>query len=88
MTRKDRAVKRGPSYCFGKIRMSRFPRRVNERLSEKELSAVRRSVERGTPLGEAGGVAATARRLGLEHTLRPRGRAPDGGEETECPHSP
>jgi len=54
---------------------------VNEVLSEKELSAVRRSVERGTPHGEARWVAATARRLDLEHTLRPRGRPRKEGKK-------
>jgi len=67
-------VEKGAFYFLETTRMSRFPGRVNEALSEKELSAVRRSAERGTPHGEAGWVAAAARRLGLEHTLRRRGR--------------
>jgi putative transposase len=47
---------------------------VNQPLSEREWEGLRRSVVRGTPWGEAVWAAATARRLGLEFTLRPRGR--------------
>ena len=42
--------------------------------TEAELAAVRRSVVRGAPFGEAAWKAETAERLGLESTLRPRGR--------------
>jgi len=38
------------------------------------LAGVRRSVERGTPWGDEGWAEVTARRLGLEFTLHPRGR--------------
>ncbi|MFQ5492294.1 MAG: transposase [Phycisphaerae bacterium] len=47
---------------------------VNEPLSEQEMDAVRQCLRRGSPLGDAGWVKTTARRLGLESTLRPRGR--------------
>jgi putative transposase len=47
---------------------------VNQSLSDAELAALRRSVDRGMPFGNAAWVARTARRLGLESTLRPRGR--------------
>jgi len=47
---------------------------VNEPLTERELAGVRRSVVRGTPWGEESWTEATARRLGLEFTLHPRGR--------------
>ena len=39
-----------------------------------ELETVRRSVARGTPFGGARWVPLTARRLGLESTVKPRGR--------------
>jgi len=42
--------------------------------TEAELEAVRRSVARGCPYGNTGWQERTARRLGLEHTLRRRGR--------------
>ena len=42
--------------------------------SESELAAVRRSVERGQPYGDAAWIRTIAARLGLESTLRPRGR--------------
>lgn len=48
--------------------------RVNEPLTEMELAAVRRSVSRGSPLGDKRWVESTARRFHMESTLRPRGR--------------
>jgi putative transposase len=56
---------------------------VNAAETAADLEAVRRSVNRGTPYGGAAWVGRTAERLGLEHTLRPRGRPrtrpdPDG----------
>ncbi len=47
---------------------------VNQVQTEAELEAVRRSVVRGCPFGAADWQAQTARRLGLEFTLRRRGR--------------
>jgi len=49
-------------------------RLVNEPLTEAEEEAVRRSIRRGAPFGSERWVARTARRLGLESSLRPRGR--------------
>lgn len=48
--------------------------RVNRPLSAGELAAVRRSVERGSPFGTDHWTKLTATRLGLRHTLTPRGR--------------
>ena len=47
---------------------------VNAAQTEAELAALRRSVARGTPFGSASWTERTARRLGLEYTLRSRGR--------------
>jgi putative transposase len=47
---------------------------VNRPQTEAELEAVRRSVVRGRPFGSAAWERQTAARLGLEYTLRPRGR--------------
>ncbi len=47
---------------------------VNQPHSEAELIAIRRSVQRGQPYGGAIWRSKVARQLGLEHTLRPRGR--------------
>lgn len=47
---------------------------VNAPETPAELAAIRQSAQRGTPYGAAAWVARTAKRLGLEHTLRPRGR--------------
>ncbi len=49
-------------------------RHVNRAQSAGELAAIRRSVQRGQPYGEADWVGGTAKRLGLESTLRSRGR--------------
>jgi putative transposase len=42
--------------------------------TEAELETLRRSVVRGAPFGEASWQTRTAKRLGLQSTLRPRGR--------------
>ena len=55
-------------------RLPKWVERVNEPLSEKELAAVRRCVNRGSPFGDKRWVESTAKRLRLESTLRPRGR--------------
>jgi len=47
---------------------------VNAPVPDAELAAVRRSVQRGRPFGGPAWQLATAKRLGLEFTLRPRGR--------------
>jgi putative transposase len=47
---------------------------VNEPQTDAELEAIRRSVVRGCPYGSASWQARTAWRVGLEATLRPRGR--------------
>ena len=47
---------------------------VNAPQTEAELKSLRRSVQRGNPFGDEHWSAAAADRLGLESTLRPRGR--------------
>lgn len=47
---------------------------VNGVLSESELSAIETSIRRGAPYGEPSWQRQAARRLGLQSTLRPRGR--------------
>jgi putative transposase len=47
---------------------------VNQPQTEAELAALRRSVARGQPFGGDRWVRTTAERLGLQATLRPRGR--------------
>jgi len=47
---------------------------VNRAQTQAELEALRRSVNRGTPFGSVPWQVRTAKRLGLESTLRPRGR--------------
>jgi putative transposase len=47
---------------------------VNRPQSDAELEAIRRSVNRGRPYGEASWIVKCVEKLGLEFTLRPRGR--------------
>jgi putative transposase len=47
---------------------------VNQAQTEAELAVVRRAVERSSPLGTPEWQTRVSRRLGLESTLRPRGR--------------
>jgi putative transposase len=47
---------------------------VESRWKDEELKDIRTSRDRGRPFGQSAWVQATARRLGLELTLRPRGR--------------
>ena len=55
---------------------SDWPKYVSEAQTEAELSRLRQSVKRGCPFGSDAWVKTTAARLGLEYTLRPRGRPP------------
>ncbi len=50
-----------------------WPATVDE-LAADELQRLRISAQRGTPFGSAGWTQRMAERLGLENTLRPRGR--------------
>lgn len=47
---------------------------VNRAQTEAELAAIRQCLQRGRPYGEVSWVENAARSLGLESTLRPRGR--------------
>ena len=49
---------------------------VNRKFDESELQRLRRSVNRGAPVGSDLWTRRTAARLGLESSLRPRGRPP------------
>jgi len=54
---------------------------VHEPLRERELAAIRRSVNRATPLGEDNWGQRLAATLGLAHTLRPRRRPRKGPQK-------
>jgi putative transposase len=54
---------------------------VNEPQTEAELADVRESISRGRPYGSDQWTRATARRLGLESSLRPRGRPRKAAEK-------
>jgi REP-associated tyrosine transposase len=59
---------------------------VNEPQTEAEVEALRECIRRRRPYGEATWVQRTARRMGLEASLRPRGRPPKKGtRETGLP---
>jgi putative transposase len=49
-------------------------RLVNEPQTDAEVKALRRCVKRGTPYGSEHWIQSVAKRLGLEATIRPRGR--------------
>jgi putative transposase len=55
-------------------RLPKWLQKVNEPLTDKELQAVRKSVQRGSPFGDESWLESTVNRLGLQSTLRPRGR--------------
>ena len=57
--------------------------RVNEPQTERELAALRLAVSRGQPLGGDPWQQRTAKRLGLEFTLHPRGRPRKGKAASE-----
>jgi putative transposase len=56
-------------------------RHVNAAQTEAELKALRRSVVHGTPFASDTWVLRTAAKLGLEWTVRPRGRPRKDREE-------
>ncbi len=53
---------------------------VNEPQSEAELNALPRCVRRGSPFGSADWTGKTAKQLGIESLLRPRGRPKKEGK--------
>jgi putative transposase len=55
-------------------RLPRWVERVNEPLTERELEAIRRSVQRGRPFGAGRWLDRCVERLQLASTLRPRVR--------------
>lgn len=63
----------------------RWASHVNEPQTQAELERIGRSVERGCPYGSDGWVLQTAAQLGLQSTLRARGRPPKSQEPTTHP---
>jgi putative transposase len=63
----------------------RWREQVNRPQTEAEALAIRRSIARGQPLGGAAWTAKIIRQLGLEHTLRPRGRPRKTVEKATSP---
>ena len=55
-------------------RPKHWRRLVNQPQNDKELKAIRECIRRGRPWGDESWQQRTAKRLGLESTLRPRGR--------------
>jgi putative transposase len=58
-----------------------WARWVNEPMTDAEVESLRRSVNRGTPFGTEAWTRRMAERLGLEASLRPRGRPPKTAEK-------
>jgi putative transposase len=61
-------------------------RHINEPQTEAEVARLRLSVQRGRPFGETQWMTEAAQRLGLEASLRPRGRPRK--DRAELPASP
>ncbi len=61
------------------LRDKNWLERVNEPLSVSDLQRLRISVERGRPYGDESWANLTAERLGLQSTLRSRGRPRKSG---------
>jgi putative transposase len=82
--RRDRAewLAEGPT-----PRPSRGLSWINQPQAESELEALRQCLHRGRPWGEAAWVDRTASRLGLDFTLRPRGRPRKGQKSSMSPFS-
>lgn len=55
-------------------RLPGWTKRVNDALTEKEMSAIRKSVIRGKPYGDEKWTERTVKKFGLESTVRARGR--------------
>jgi len=73
------AVRRGResavALTLGPVELpSHWARLVHETLQPADVAAIGNSARRGSPLGDARWVAATAQRLRLQSTMRPRGR--------------
>ena len=60
---------------------------VNEPQTEAELERLRQAARRGCPFGSEAWVKAAATCLGLESTLRPRGRPPKRGTVESPPQA-
>lgn len=66
---------RGPLLCNWPLpEPANWPEQVNTPQTEAELDAIRQCLRRGSPYGGPAWSEQTAQRLGLEPTLRPRGR--------------
>ena len=55
-------------------RLPRWIERVNEPITKKEKETLQNCIKRGSPYGTEKWVSKTAKKQGLEITLRPRGR--------------
>ena len=68
------AATRIPLSTWPVPRPARWKEQVNRPQSDAELEAIRRSLRRGQPYGGDAWTTRIAEKLGLESTLRPRGR--------------
>lgn len=57
---------------------SNWNKLIDEPIGEKELDKLNYSIKRGAPLGHSGWAKETALKMGLESSLRPRGRPKKG----------
>ena len=72
--RRGEAALKGVLSAWPMARPADWTRRVNRPQTQSELAAIRHCVARGAPYGDGRWVRRTATKLGLESSLRPRGR--------------
>jgi len=75
----NRAVARLPLLERLAVASARWIEQVKKPQTEAEVKSLQHSFNRGTPFGNDVWVRQTAHRLGLESTLRPRGRPKKDG---------
>ena len=74
LSRRTASEARIPLSTWPLPRPSRWTTHVNQPQTEGELEAIRRCLRRGRPYGAEAWTTRIAHKLGLESTLRPRGR--------------
>ena len=62
--------------CRARARGGAWVEAVNSPMFETEVARLRESIRRDRPLGDKIWTLATAKELGLEYSLHPRGRPP------------
>ncbi len=70
----DSVIPYEQSAAYAKVRERKWYAYVHQQPAERELQAIRRSVDTGLPYGTARWIMNLSRKLNLDLTIRPRGR--------------